>query len=257
MRSMKSGKSKLRSRLGVGLLLAALFALAIPATASALTVYAAASLREAFPAIAPNPTYSFAGSGALQLQIERGAPADVFASASPKEAQTLFRAGRCTKPVTFATNVVVMMVPKSNPGNVTSIYSLRRGNRRIAVGVTGVPIGDYTRKLLTRMRLTSILSTNTVSYEPNVTSITGKVALGSAEAGFAYITDARIASDRVNVIRLPKWAQPPVRYQACAVKRPGADTKGAQAYLKRITAKRGRGILKRNGFGLPRLPKKR
>jgi molybdate transport system substrate-binding protein len=233
------------------LALTAAIALAAPAAAAqALTVYAAASLRDAFPQIA-DATYSFAGSNALQLQIEHGAPADVFASASPKEAQALFKEGRCTRPVTFATNVVVLLVPKGNPSHVQSVYSLRDGDRRLAIGTAGVPIGAYTRKLLARLRLSSILATNTVSLEPNVTGITSKVALGSADAGFAYVTDGKIVADRVKTIKLPTWAQPPVRYQACAVKRDGADTNGAQAFIKKATGTRGRRVLKAGGFGLP------
>src|SRR5689334_7669499 len=104
---MTNPKQKRRSRrLGVVVALTIALFVAAPAAAHAITVYAAASLREAFPQIAPAQTYNFAGSGALQTQIERGAPADVFASASPKEAQALFRAGLCTRPATFATNVV-------------------------------------------------------------------------------------------------------------------------------------------------------
>ncbi len=232
------------------LLLGALVTLAAPAGAQALTVYAASSLREAFPQI-QDATYNFAGSNALQLQIERGAPADAFASASPKEAQALFKEGRCTRPVTFATNVVVLLVPKDNPSHVKSVYSLRDGGRRVAIGTAGVPIGDYTRKLLARMLLSSILSSNTVSQEPNVAGITSKVALGSADAGFAYVTDGRIVADRVKTIKLPSWAQPPVRYQLCAVKRSGADTSGANAFIKRAVGSKGRGILKAGGFGLP------
>src|SRR5688572_19177325 len=108
-------------------------ALALPTMAHAApTVYAAASLRQAFPVIAPGPTYSFAGSNTLQLQIQRGAPADVFASASPQEAQALFRAGRCARPVTFATNALAILVPEGNPGRVRSAYSLLAGDRRLA-----------------------------------------------------------------------------------------------------------------------------
>jgi molybdate transport system substrate-binding protein len=239
-----------RRRLARVLLLVALVTLSVPAGAHALTVYAAASLRDAFPQIQP-ATYNFAGSNALQLQIERGAPADVFASASPQEALALFNAGRCTRPVTFATNVVVLLVPEGNPGRVRSVYSLREGGRRIAIGAPGVPIGDYTRTLLARLRLSSILSSNTVSQEPNVTGITSKVALGSADAGFAYVTDGRIVADRVKAIRLPSWAQPPVQYRICAVKRPGAETAGANAFIRRVVGSRGRRILSAGGFGLP------
>jgi molybdate transport system substrate-binding protein len=237
-------------RIKRALLPAALLALAAPAGAHALSVYAAASLRDAFPQI-QDATYNFAGSNALQLQIARGAPADVFASASPKEAQALFEAGRCSRPVTFATNVVVVLVPKGNPGHVRSVYSLRDGGRRIAIGTAGVPIGDYTRKLLARMRLSSILSSNTVSQESNVAGITSKVALGSADAGFAYVTDGRIVADRVKTIALPSWAQPPVRYQLCAVRRSGADTSGANAFIRRVVGSKGRGVLRAGGFGLP------
>ena len=161
-------------------------------------VFAAASLRDAFPQIDAAPTYNFAGSNQLQTQVERGAPADVFASASPKEAQALYAAGRCTRPVAFASNVVVMLVPAANPAGLTSVYSLRQGPaRRLAIGTEDVPIGAYTRKLLEQMGLASILDRHTVSNEPNVTGITSKVALGSADAGFAYRTDARAAGDGV------------------------------------------------------------
>ena len=97
------------------------------------------------------------------------------------------------------------------------------------------------------MRLSSILTRHTVSSEPNVTSITSKVALGSADAGFAYITDARAGGDRVRSIRLPTWAQPPVRYQMCAVRRDGADTAGAQAFIDKVQSSSGRARPARSG----------
>jgi molybdate transport system substrate-binding protein len=240
-----------RHAASIGAALTAL-ALAAPAGAQAAPrVFAAASLRETFPRIDRAPTYNFAGSNTLQLQIERGAPADVFASASPKEAQALFREGRCTRPVTFATNVLVLLVPKSNPGRIRSVYSLRSGGRRLAIAAPGVPAGDYTRQLLRRLRLSGILRTNTVSNETNVANVVSKVALGSADAGFAYVTDGRIASDRVRAIRLPRWAQPPVRYEICAVRRAGADSAAASAFIAKVRSQRGRGILKHAGFGLP------
>jgi molybdate transport system substrate-binding protein len=227
--------------------------LAAPAAADAAPrVYAATSLRAAFPQIDGAPAYNFAGSNQLQTQIENGAPADVFAAASTKEAQALFNAGRCTRPVTFATNVVVVLVPRANPARIGSVYDLDRGARkRIAVGTAGVPIGDYTRLLLTRMRLSSILTRNTVSFETNVANVTAKVALGSADAGFTYKSDATVAGKRVRRIRIPRWAQPPVRYQMCAVKRPGADTRGAQAFIRKVTSRAGRAVLRRWDFGVP------
>jgi len=238
-------------RLGLAVLLATALALAAPASASALTVYAAASLNAAFPRIDGSPSYNFAGSNQLQLQIERGAPADVFASASPDEASALFRKGRCTRPVTFATNVLVLITPKGNPGRIRSAYSLRSGGKRLAVGTAGVPIGSYTRRLLRRMQLTSILTRNTVSLEPNVNGIVAKVGLGSADAGFAYNTDWLAARSRLNVVRLPRWAQPPVQYRMCVVRRPGVDAAAANRFISRVLATGGRRTLRRFGFGLP------
>ena len=82
-------------------------------------------------------------------------------------------------------------------------------------------------------------------------SITSKVALGSADAGFVYMTDGRSAKDRVSVISLPRWAQPPVRYAICAVRRSGADAAGARRFIAAVRSTAGRRVLRRFGFGLP------
>jgi molybdate transport system substrate-binding protein len=238
-------------RITFAAVLVVVLALAVPAGASALTVYAATSLTNVFPAMDRGPTYSFGGSNTLQLQIQHGAPADVFASASPTEAQTLFQEGLCTRPVTFAINRLVLLIPNSNPGNITSVYSLRSGGRKLSIGTAGVPIGAYTRSLLRRMRLSSILSSNTVSQQTNVGQVSSQVALGAADAGFVYYTDGLAVKDRTKMISLPKWAQPPVRYQICQLRRAGVDASGAQAFIKEVTGKAGRAALKGYGFGLP------
>jgi molybdate transport system substrate-binding protein len=235
----------------IAALVATLSVLAAPAAAQALNVYAATSLTSVFPALDKSPKYSFGGSNTLQLQIERGAPADVFASASQNEAQALFREGLCTRPVTFAINRLVLLIPNSNPGNITSVYSLRSGGRRLSIGTAGVPIGAYTRQLLRRMRLSGILSSDRVSEQTNVGQVVSQVSLGAADAGFVYYTDGLAAKDRTRMLSLPKWAQPPVRYQICAVKRSGADTRGAAAFIKKVVGNAGRSALKHYGFGIP------
>jgi molybdate transport system substrate-binding protein len=238
-------------RTTLAVVVVAAVALMAPAAAQALNVYAATSLTNVFPALNKSPRYSFGGSNTLQLQIERGAPADVFASASQNEAQALFRQGLCDRPVTFAINRLVLLIPNANPGNVTSVYSLRSGGRRLSIGAAGVPIGAYTRQLLRRMRLSGILTANRVSQQTNVGQVASQVALGSADAGFVYYTDGLAVKDRTRMISLPKWAQPPVRYQICTVKRAGSDTAGARAFIDQVTGKAGRGALKAYGFGLP------
>ena len=225
--------------------------LAVPTTAGALNVYAATSLTNVLPEIKRDARYSFGGSNTLQLQIERGAPADLFLSAEPNEAQALYREGRCGRPVTFATNKLVLIVRKGDPKGIGSIYGLRRGGLNLSIGNASVPIGDYTRRLLRRLRLSSALTTNKVSQQSNVGQVLSQVAFGGADAGFVYATDAKTQPGRVTSLFAPKWAQPAVRYQGCAVKRGGADTAGAQALLDAIRTARGRGLLKRYGFGLP------
>lgn len=215
-----------------------------------LTVSAAKSLRKVLPAVA-DARYAFAGSNALQRQIERGAAVDVFASAGPKEAQALYRERRCSRPITFATNALVLLVPRNNRRHVRSLESLRRGGLRLAVGAAGVPVGDYTRQMLDRTGLASVLRTNTVSQEPDVGAITSKVALGSADAGIVYHTDALTVRDRATEIRLPGDVQPDVAYQACVVRRDGADAGGARDFIARLRSSEGRRGLARFGFGLP------
>lgn len=224
---------------------------AVAAPAGALTVYAATSLTNVMPVIDSRPAYSFGGSNTLQLQIERGAPADLFLSAQPKEAQALYRGNRCERPVTFATNRLALIVPNGNPRRLRSAYSLRRGGLRLSIGNAAVPVGDYTRRLLRRMRLSRVLEVNTVSQQSNVGQVLSQVALGAADAGFVYVTDARAQREKVDALSLPRWAQPAVRYQGCVVRRSGADTAGARALLRRILGRPGRRALDRFGFGLP------
>jgi molybdate transport system substrate-binding protein len=230
---------------------AAVATLAVPASARALSVYAATSLTNVMPEIKRDASYSFGGSNTLQLQIERGAPADLFLSAEPKEAQALYHEGRCERPVTFATNKLVLIVRRGDPKNIKSVYGLRRGGLNLSVGNPSVPVGDYTRRLLQRLRLSSVLSSNSVSQQSNVGQVLSQVAFGGADAGFVYATDGRSQRDRVDALALPQWAQPPVRYLGCVVTRGGADRAGAQALLNAIRSSRGRGLLKRYGFGLP------
>ena len=90
------------------------------------TVLAAASLTKVFPKIDPSAKYTFGGSGALETDIEQGAPADVFAAASPKQPAALFAKGLVEKPVEFATNTLVLIVPKSNPAHITSVSDITK-----------------------------------------------------------------------------------------------------------------------------------
>src|SRR5580765_46410 len=118
-----------------------------------LTVLAAASLPDVFPRIDPAERYSFGGSNTLAAQIQQGAPADVFASANMTLPNQLFTKGLCSKPVVFTRNTLVIVVPKSNPAGVRSVYDLGKAGVKIVVAAPGVPVGGYTLQILKNMGL--------------------------------------------------------------------------------------------------------
>ena len=113
-----------------------------------ITVYAAASLTDVFPKIDSGQKFSFAASNTLAQQIRQGAPADVFASADLANPQALHASGLCSTPRIFATNKLVVVYPKSNPGNVKTVFDLRRPGVKIVIARQGVPVGNYTRQIL-------------------------------------------------------------------------------------------------------------
>jgi len=211
-----------------------------------LTIYAAASLTDVFRAFDPDQRYSFSGSNALETQIRNGAPADIFASAAPLNTQRLFRQNLVGKPVTFTSNRLALIVPKSNPAGIRSVYDLRRKPVKLVIAGAAVPVGGYTRTVLRKMGLSSVLS-KVVSQETDVRAVTGKVALGQADAGFVYVTDARAVADRVTVIRIPAWAQPRVRYEIAVVSS-SSKKAAAQAWIKTLLSARGQAALKEYGF---------
>jgi len=240
----------------LAVVLALLGLLTFPAAASVgaskITVYAAASLTEVLPKIDPAERYSFAGSDQLAFQIQQGAPADVYAAASPKYPDQLYQQGLVLRPVVFATNKLILLLPASNPAGITSVFDLKKPGIKLVIGQKGVPIGDYTRTILKNLGLSSVLS-NVVSQETDVKNIVGKVVLGQADAGFVYLTDAKPVAGKVKVVRLPGWAQPKVKYEIAVVKA-SSNRAAAQAFVKRVLAKTGRATLAAAGFGLPKLP---
>lgn len=222
-----------------------------PARAQAqITVLAAASLTDVLPQIDPSPRYSFAGSDTLAGQIRLGAPADVFASANTTLPEQLYAAGLVEKPAVFVANKLVLVVPASNPAGIASVFDLKRSGIKLLVGAATVPIGSYTRKILRNLALSPVLA-NVVSQENDVRSILGKIGLGEADAGFVYVTDAKTAGDKVKVIALPAWAQPPVRYGVAVVK--GTRSRAAAvAFINRLLAKAAQAKLIAAGFVVPK-----
>jgi molybdate transport system substrate-binding protein len=236
--------------LGVALLVSLpQLAQAGPTATPRLNIYAAASLTEVFQRIDRRQAFNFAGSNQLALQIRQGAPADIFASAAPNFTQDLYRERRVEKPRTFASNRLVLAIPRSNPARLRSVFDLRRKNVKLVIGTARVPIGAYTRRVIRNLGMTSVLS-KVVSEEPDVKSIVGKVALGEADAGFVYRTDVQPVRSRVSAIAIPDWGQPKVRYEIAVVSS-SRNKVAARAWVRRIlTNKRARSLLRQAGFGL-------
>jgi molybdate transport system substrate-binding protein len=220
-------------------------------TTPKITVYAAASLTNVFPALAPNETYSFGGSNTLATQIENGAPADVFASANTTLPKQLWQQKLCSKPKVFTRNTLVIVVPPSNPGNVKSIYSLTKKGVTVDVAGPGVPVGTYTQQILHNMNIANAVNKNVVSQETSVTDVLAHVTSGEVDAGFVYSTDAKSVRGKVKVIKIPAWAQPKVQYGICVVSASTNKT-AAHAFIHLVMSQKGQRVLHKYGF-LPRV----
>ena len=239
---------------GALLLLAVVLASHAAASSGAQpTVYAAASLTDVFPKIDSAPKYQFGGSNTLAAQIAQGAPADVFASANMTLPNQLFAKGLCSRPVVFTRNTLVVVVPRSNPKGIRSVYDLAKAGVKLVVAGSGVPVGSYTMQILRNMNLSAGVTKNVVSQETDVREVLAKVALGEADAGFVYSTDAKTVADKVTVIRVPAWAQPKVQYGICVVSRSG-NKADAQTFVNRVLSKAGQARLLTYGFLPPAKP---
>jgi molybdate transport system substrate-binding protein len=224
-------------------------------TEGQLTVYAAASLTDVFPKIDSSPRYSFAGSNLLAAQIQQGAPADVFASANMALPKQLFAKALCSKPVVFTRNSLVVVVPKSNPAGIRTVSDLMKPGVKIVIADSGVPVGVYTIQVLRKMNISAPVLKNVVSEETDVREVLSKVALGEADAGFVYSTDAKAVPGRVTAIRLPARARANVRYGICVVTTSDAKA-DAHAFVNKVLSKAGQAKLVAAGF-LPRIARKR
>jgi molybdate transport system substrate-binding protein len=228
-----------------------------------LTVFAAASLTDAFTEIgaafdAANPgvttTFNFAGSQALQTQIEEGAPADVFASASGKEMDTLVAGGLVAQDAVqiFLTNKLVVILPADNPAGITTLEDLAKPGIKLVLAAEEVPLGKYARQALDLMDASfgagfkdKVLA-NVVSNEDNVKQVVAKVQLGEADAGIVYISDV-IAAPDLKSIEIPADLNVIAKYPiALLVKSASADL--AAKFIEYVLLTEGQDILSKWGF---------
>lgn len=228
--------------------------------AAEVRVFAAASLRDAmrdvaaaWPAQGDEIVFNFAGSNVLALQIEAGAPADVFFAADAArmdslEVQGLVADGTRTD---VLANRLVVVVPASRPVELRAPQDLA-GVRRLALGETrSVPAGVYARQYLEAAGLWEMLRERVVPTE-NVRAALAAVESGNVDAGIVYATDARI-SKRVRVA-CDIVDGPRIVYPVAVLAR-AREPQAARRFVAFLTTDRARAVFESHGFGvLPREP---
>jgi molybdate transport system substrate-binding protein len=226
-----------------------------------LVVFAAASLREVFQNIADQfekkhpgvkVRINFAGSQELRVQLEHGAKADVFASADAKHMQALQKQDLVFASRTFARNEPVVIVPANNPAKLARFLDLPKAER-IVVGVPEVPIGAYTETILANTekpygaKFRASVVAHIRSRELNVRQVLTKVAMGEADAGIVYRTDAISAKDKVSAIDISETINVIADYPIAALT--GApQPELAKEWIAAVLGSEGQQALRNAGF---------
>jgi molybdate transport system substrate-binding protein len=228
-----------------------------------LTVFAAASLTDAFGELGTafethypgvSVTFNFGGSQALRTQIEQGAQVDVFASANIKEMDTLVADNlvAAESPQLFLTNQLVVIMPASNSARLQELADLARSGLKLVLAAQEVPVGNYSLQALDKLDAAfgngfkdKVLA-NVVSYENDVKQIVAKVQLGEADAGMVYLSDT-VAAPELQKLDIPAENNVIARYPLAAL----AQTKNpelSQAFIDFVLSTEGQSILKKWGF---------
>ena len=223
-----------------------------PALSGTVNVFAAASLTGTFTQLgkdfeAAHPgvkvTFNFAGSSALAQQINQGAPADVFASASPKNMDQVTDKNT---PTVFVTNTLEIAVPKGNPGKVTGLQDFADKDKKIAICAVQVPCGAAADKVFKAAGITP----QPDSLEQDVKAVLTKVGLGEVDAGLVYKTDVLSAKDKVDGIEFPEADKAINEYPiATLTKAPNPD--GAKAFVDYVLSDQGKAVMTAAGFSAP------
>lgn len=236
-----------------------------PTSGKPLTVFAAASLTTSFTEIGKqfetaNPgakvTFNFAGSQSLRTQIEQGAHADVFASADTNNMNPLKTQGLVGGDTTiFTRNRLVVIMPRNNPAGIKTLQDLSKNGIKLDIADASVPVGNYTLQVLDKLSAnanygadfkTRVLA-RVVSKENDVKQVVSKIALGEADAGIVYTTDAQAAIDKLTTIDIPDQFNVIAIYPI-AVLKSSANPSLAQKFVDYMLSADGQAILAKSGF---------
>ncbi|TJX15408.1 molybdate ABC transporter substrate-binding protein [Tissierella creatinini] len=224
--------------------------LLISAAASMTDVLA--ELTETYKEVAPNVTltYTFGGSGALQTQIEEGAPADIFISAAQKQMDALEESGHIVNESrkTLLTNKVVLVSPLDNELNITSIEELVRDDvKKIGLGdPASVPVGQYSEEIFTNLNILDKITPKAV-YASDVRTVLAWVEAGEVDFGLVYATDAA-STDKVKVItEAPEASHKEVSYPVAIISS-SKHKDESQAFLDYLSSEEAAEIFIKHGF---------
>ncbi|MFE2964870.1 molybdate ABC transporter substrate-binding protein [Streptomyces sp. NPDC059340] len=227
-----------------------------PQLSGTVTVFAAASLKESFTTLGKefekaNPgtkvTFNFAGSDALAASITGGAPADVFAAASPKTmAIVTDKKDAATTPATFVRNQLEIATLPGNPDKVASLKDLTKSGLKVVLCDKTVPCGAAAQKALdaSKLKLTP------ASYEQDVKSALTKVELKEADAAVVYKTDVKAAGDKVEGVEFPESAKAVNEYPIALLK-DAPNAEAAKAFIALVQSTEGQKVLTAAGFLQP------
>lgn len=226
-----------------------------------LLVSAAASLKEVLEEIKPlyqqskgniNISYNFGSSGALQQQIEQGAPADIFISAAKKQVDALEQKGLVVSGTRniIAKNRLVLVVPKNVVG-ITSFYNLKDSKvKKIAIGEPrSVPAGQYAQQVLEKLKIWSEIKSKLV-FANNVRQVLASVESGNADAGLVYKTDAKISNQVKIVVAADEKYHSVIIYPLVVIKR-SKNVDAAKEFSQFLSSDQSKAVLKKYGFILP------
>lgn len=221
-----------------------------------VTVFAAASLKESFTTLGKQfekehpgtkVTFSFGGSDSLAASITGGAPADVFASASPKTMKIVTDAGDATgTPATFVRNELEIATLPGNPDKISSLKDLTKSGLKVVLCDEEVPCGAAAQKALAASKL----KLTPVSYEQDVKAALTKVELKEADAAVVYKTDVRAAGDKVEGVEFPESADAVNDYPITLLKEAN-NAEAAKAFIALVQSAEGQKVLTEAGFLQP------
>lgn len=227
----------------------------VPALTGSITVLAAASLTESFTMLghqfeATHPgtkvVLSFGASSTLATQITQGAPADIFASASPKNMDQVIAAKNATVSKVFAKNLPEIAVPLSNPAHLTTVADLAKPGVKVALCAPTVPIGALAQQMFTKAGV----NVKPATIEPDVKATLTKVELGEVDAGIVYVTDVRAAGAKVTGIPIPTNLSGSTKYPIATLTGT-KNTALAQAFVDYVLSADGTAVLAAAGFEKP------